>query len=245
VDWSGVASVLPPLAARSAGVAALGAVLGLDYIVIGQTLIAQPAISGPIVGIVLGEPMLGIWAGLTVQLLWAGRLPVGEYVPPNSCVAVVFTVGAAALMSGSAPLVYRAVLAGLLTLPVAYVAGRLDVLIKARLNVAYLHSAERALARGGPAPLGVATLKGVASVYVKDFALLWASVFAAAALLSPVASRVTGKVAGGLELAYVVLPVAGIALLLNAYWSWKTVSAFTVGAAAVGFTLFAASIHLF
>lgn len=242
MEWSDVISGFPSLAARSAGVAALGAVLGLDYIVIGQTLLAQPAISGPIVGMALGEPMLGIWAGLTVQLLWAGRLPVGAYVPPNSCVAAVFTVGAAALMPGTVAPAYRAVLAGLLTLPVAYAGGRLDVFIKARLNVAYLHAAERALAKNGRAPLGAATLKGVASVFVKDFVLLWVSVFAAAVVLGLVAGRIAEKLGAGLDLAYVVLPAAGVALLLHAYWSRKTVLAFAAGAATAGFALFVTSI---
>lgn len=232
---------MPSLAARSAGVAALGAVLGLDYIVIGQTLLAQPAISGPIVGIVLGEPMLGIWAGLTVQLLWAGRLPVGAYVPPNCCVAGVFTVGTAVLIPGVVAPAHRAVLAGLLTLPIAYAGGRLDVFIKARLNVIYLHAAERALAKNRRAPLGVATLKGVTSVFVKDYVLLWVSVFAATAVLGLVAGRITEQLGAGLNVAYVVLPAAGVALLLHAYWSWKTVSAFGAGAAAAGFALFIAS----
>jgi len=242
VEWSDVINGLPSLAARSVSVAALGAVLGLDYIVIGQTLLAQPAISGPIVGLALGEPMLGIWAGLTVQLLWAGRLPVGAYVPPNSCVAAVFTVGTAALMPGEVAPACRAVLAGLLTLPVAYAGGRLDVFIKARLNVVYLHSAERALAKNRLAPLGLATLKGVASVFVKDFVLLWVSVFAAAAVLGVVAGRITEKLGSGLDLAYLVLPAAGVALLLHAYWSWKTVSAFAAGAAAAGFAIFFTSV---
>jgi PTS system mannose-specific IIC component len=238
VDWGYVINDSFSLAARSVGVAAMGAVLGLDYIVIGQTLLAQPAISGPIVGLVLGEPMLGIWAGFTVQLLWAGRLPIGAYVPPNACVAAVFTVGAAALLPDTVATAHRAVLAGLFTIPVAYVGGRLDVFIKSRLNVAYLHAAEKAIKLGRRVPLGTATLKGVVSVFVKDFIVLWASVFCAAVLLKPAAARVTVKVAAGLELAYVVLPAAGVALLLHAYWSPKTVSAFAAAAAVAGLVLF-------
>jgi mannose/fructose/N-acetylgalactosamine-specific phosphotransferase system component IIC len=238
MDWGYLIKGLPLLAARSAGVAALGAILGLDYITVGQTLLAQPAISGPIVGMVLGEPMLGIWAGFTVQLLWAGRLPIGAYVPPNGCVAAVFTVGAAALLPDTVAAAHRAVLAGLFTIPVAYVGGRLDVFIKSRLNVRYLHTAERRLDLGKRAPLGLATLKGVASVFVKDFVVLWASVFFAAAILTPAALRITGKVADGFSLAYVVLPAGGVASLLHAYWTPKMVSAFAVGAVVAGLALF-------
>jgi mannose/fructose/N-acetylgalactosamine-specific phosphotransferase system component IIC len=238
VDWGYLIKGLPLLATRSAGVAAVGAVLGLDYITVGQTLLAQPAISGPIVGLVLGEPMLGIWAGFTIQLLWAGRLPIGAYVPPNGCVAAVFTVGAAALLPDTVATAHRAVLAGLFTIPVAYVGGRLDVFVKSRLNVAYLHAAERRLDLGKRAPLGFATLKGVASVFIKDFLVLWASVFLAAAILAPAAVRVTGKVADGFNLAYVVLPAGGVALLLHAYWTPKTVSAFAAGVIIAGLALF-------
>jgi len=75
--------------------AALVAVLaGLDRIAFLQLMISRPLVAGPLTGWVLGSPMVGLEAGMLLELLWLGRLPVGAAIPPDD---TQVTIGATIL----------------------------------------------------------------------------------------------------------------------------------------------------
>ena len=64
--------------------ASLVAVLcGLDRTAVLQLMLSRPIVAGPLTGLVLGEPLIGLQAGMLVELLWLGRLPVGASIPPD------------------------------------------------------------------------------------------------------------------------------------------------------------------
>ena len=64
--------------------AGLVAVLcGLDRIAAFQFMFSRPIVAGPLTGLVLGEPLIGLQVGMLVELLWLGRLPVGASIPPD------------------------------------------------------------------------------------------------------------------------------------------------------------------
>ncbi|MEE8639580.1 MAG: PTS sugar transporter subunit IIC [bacterium] len=227
--------VLLACAERAICVAFVGALLGLDNIAIGQFMLAQPAVGAVLVGYMVGEPLLGVWAALTFQLLWLGQIPVGAYVPPSAPITAIAAVGLAG--PSAAPLPARAVAAAFLAIPVGVLAGKLDFWIKNR-NVGILHRSENDLLDGRPLALGGAVIKGVANFFLKDFFLLLVAIFVGSALLTLALRHVTPGWYPGLELAFVISPAVGIGAALKVYWKARNLAAFGVGAvvaAAVAF----------
>jgi len=216
-------------AERAVCVAFVGALLGLDNIAIGQFMLGQPAVGALLVGFLVGEPLLGIWAAVTFQLLWLGQIPVGAYLPPSASITAIATVGLAAPVA--APLASRAVVAAALAIPVGVLAARLDIWIKSR-NVGILHRSENDLLDGRPLALGGAVVKGVARFFFKDFFLLLLALVGGSLLVALALQRLTPTLHRGLELVFTASPAVGIAAALKVYWKRRNVLAYGLGAAA-------------
>jgi mannose/fructose/N-acetylgalactosamine-specific phosphotransferase system component IIC len=216
-------------AERAVCVAFVGALLGLDNIAIGQFMLGQPAVGALLLGYILGEPLLGLWAAVTFQLLWLGQIPVGAYLPPSASITAIAAVGLAAPIA--APLASRAVVAAALAIPVGSLAAWSDIVIKSR-NVGILHRSENDLLDGRPLALGGAVVKGVARFFFKDFFLLLFAVFGGSFLVAQVLGRLTPTWDRALELAFMASPAVGIAAALKVYWKRRNVLAYGLGAAA-------------
>ena len=61
----------------------IAVICGLDRTAALQFMLSRPIVSGPLTGLVLGEPLIGLQVGMLVELLWLGRLPVGASIPPD------------------------------------------------------------------------------------------------------------------------------------------------------------------
>lgn len=55
----------------------IGGLVGLDTTAAWQFLISHPLVVCPIVGLLLGEPRLGLFFGITFELIWLYDLPIG------------------------------------------------------------------------------------------------------------------------------------------------------------------------
>lgn len=64
-------------------------ICGLDRMAAFQLMLSRPIVAGPLTGLVLGEPLIGLQAGMLVELLWLGRLPVGASIPPDDTQVVI------------------------------------------------------------------------------------------------------------------------------------------------------------
>ncbi|MBU1936823.1 PTS sugar transporter subunit IIC [bacterium] len=79
-------------------VALFGAIVYLDTTAAFQFMICQPLIACPIFGMIVGRPEIGIFFGLTFQLLWLRVLPVGAArFPEGNLGAIVATALAATI----------------------------------------------------------------------------------------------------------------------------------------------------
>ncbi len=215
------------MAERAVLVAFVGALLGLDNIAVGQFMFAQPVVGAVLMGYLVGEPLLGIWAALTFQLLWAGQLPVGAYVPPNAAMTAIAAVGLAA--PGAGPFTSRAVAAAALAVPVGIVAGRLDVWVKSR-NIVILHRAENDILDDKPFALGGAIIKGVANFFLVHFALLAVAVFVGAALVTGFLPFVGEAGHKALRMVFWASPAVGVGAAMATYGGKRHALAFAGGA---------------
>jgi mannose/fructose/N-acetylgalactosamine-specific phosphotransferase system component IIC len=96
-----------------------GTLVGLDLVSVAQSMIARPFVAGGVAGIILGDPMAGLRAGVLLELFALDVLPVGAARYPDYGPA---TIAAAALLAG-APWELSLGLAGTVGLLVSVVGG--------------------------------------------------------------------------------------------------------------------------
>jgi PTS system mannose-specific IIC component len=77
--------------------ALLGGFIGLDRTAVGQFMISQPVVAGPLTGWVLGDVTAGLVIGGVLELIWVLDLPIGTFVPADSTVAAVAATAIAAI----------------------------------------------------------------------------------------------------------------------------------------------------
>lgn len=75
------------------------AVLGYSEDYFGTVLVCRPIVLGPLVGLVLGDPVQGIIIGATLELVFMGVMSIGAAIPPDIISAGVLGT-AFAIMSG-------------------------------------------------------------------------------------------------------------------------------------------------
>ena len=79
--------------------ALIGGMIGLDRTALGQFMISQPVVAGPLTGWLLGDVTAGFVIGGTLELIWVLDMPIGTFVPADSTVAAVAATAVAALGS--------------------------------------------------------------------------------------------------------------------------------------------------
>ncbi len=151
-----------------------------------QLMFSQPVVSGTLAGLVVGEPGTGLMIGLTLQLVWAGVLPVGGAGFPDAGVAAVVGAGSAGLLVAAGHPAGWAVASGLLAALAMGALGRVVVRRLRRWNITLAERAREAVLAGD--------IGGVRRAVLHAIGLR----FSAAAVLSGVAVTIALLVAGAL-----------------------------------------------
>jgi PTS system mannose-specific IIC component len=77
-------------------IALLGGLLALDATSVGQFMVSRPLVSGALAGWLVGEPVLGMSIGATLELYLLVAFPTGGSRFPEGAVATVVAVGSSA-----------------------------------------------------------------------------------------------------------------------------------------------------
>lgn len=163
--------------------ALIGGMIGLDRTALGQFMISQPVVAGPLTGWLLGDLTAGIVIGVTLELIWVLDMPVGTFVPADSTVAAVAATAIAALGSttpGQLPVIGFCLLLTVAMVPVTRYADHLMRQRNAQIP-------ELALSAGGrPTESSVTIwhLAGLIAFFLKSFLLCLALVPAGLVLVS-------------------------------------------------------------
>lgn len=228
-----------------------GGLLALDRTAAFQFMVSRPIVAAPVVGYLLGAPLWGLVAGITLELLFIGDFPVGRYVPVHdtglAVLAAALTV--TALDSIGAPSGYEGLKEAVMVLPpvllAAIPASRLYHMADAftrRYNLRLYEGAFESVAGGG-AGAGVSlmkyNLKGLAVFFVTNVAVLLVTVaplmYAAHLIFSRLSLRL-------LPIAFAGCLLVGLAAGVNALatgrgWIIFAISAAFVLAALIAVTL--------
>jgi PTS system mannose-specific IIC component len=195
--------------------AAVGSLICLDR-VIGQFMISRPVVAGPLTGLLLGDVYSGLVTGALLELLWADRIPVGPYVPPNDTfVAVLATAGAllATPAAGNPPRELTA-LSVLLFAPAGFLGLRMEILLR-KWNDGLALRAQQYAAAGDSAAVSRKHLEAMARYFIGSFLFLLAALLCGVALLRGVYPILPETALRSLTFAYCILPLIGVGVALN------------------------------
>ncbi len=205
------------------GVALAGGIIGLDRTAVGQFMISEPIVAGPLTGWMLGDPITGIIIGVVLELVWVLDMPVGSFVPADATINAVSATAIAALGSTGTATLPVIGFSVLLTVAMAPVTMRADALIR-HWNSRF---ADAVVADPGPdagRALARAHLSGLPVFFLKSFVLYL--VFLPLGMAAVAAfNHLPENVHRAMSLFVKLLPLVGVTLVVRKL-SVKTVDLF-------------------
>ena len=176
--------------AHSMIVSVTGGALLLDRTAAFQTMVSRPLVAAPLIGWVLGNPLMGLAIGVVLEIIFIGDPPVGSHIPVNeTALAVVITsVTATALDAGGSPGLHEVRYFGitgallllppllLVVVPLNMIYQRADALTR-RLNAGFFYAAARSLEEGVPVSLMKENLKGLLLFFLTGTAAMFITIF--------------------------------------------------------------------
>lgn len=201
--------------AEIALISVVGGFISIDRTAAFQLMISRPVVTSPLIGMLLGDVMTGIQAGLIIELLWIGSLPVGASVPPDETIVSILVPSLAIwqnrITGGEG---YQTLaLALILTIPLAILARRLDSGIREK-NISSAHAADRFARQGLVDSVGRECLSGLKRFYLGYSLLIFFSLLLGAGLFPYLYSLLPPFFLKGLERLYYILPLIGLASLM-------------------------------
>jgi mannose/fructose/N-acetylgalactosamine-specific phosphotransferase system component IIC len=217
---------------RAGGAALLLGGLSLDQVAVGQCMISQPLVGGPILGWALGDPAAGLLAGAYFQFLCLTELRVGGDIPPDGVLAGL--IGSAVFLCLPHPAGWSHLgVLGLLTvlfLPLAHLARYLEIRV-CTANRLWVTLAERLVAAERFRAAQAAAVGGLAFFFLRALLLGGAVLVAAAGWGGAGLARAAGM-NGAFEVFARVVPLLGLAAVVaqRRRSGWQTAVAAGLGA---------------
>lgn len=219
-------------------IALVGALIGLDRTAVGQCMISQPIVAGPLTGWILGDPTAGIIIGAVLELIWVLDMPIGNFVPADATVSAVSATAIAAMGSAVDAQLPRIGFCILLTVAMVPATMKADSIVRhwnSRLADAVLSAAGKDMGRA----LVRAHLSGLSAFYLKSV-LLYLVFLPLGIAAVFVFTLLPGNIHRAMALFVKFLPLLGIALVVRKL-SMNMIDLFFLG----GFVIAAAAGYLF
>ena len=217
--------------------ALLGGVVGMDVVTFPQAMISRPIVAASLGGAMAGNPLLGLLAGATLELIALETLPVGASRYPEwgsaSVVGGALFADRGADPALAAAALVLAVLAGVAT---AWIGGWTMYQLR-RLNAYWVHRSSERVQAGDRGAVMSLQLRGLTADLVRGMLLTVVALVAARAIMDVVLPRwavddtTSRAVVGG---------IGGAAALAAAWTLTHTAAAarwFLIGGLALGVLL--------
>jgi mannose/fructose/N-acetylgalactosamine-specific phosphotransferase system component IIC len=206
-----------------AGIALVGGLIGLDRTAVGQFMISQPIVVGPLTGWMLGDPGAGIVIGAVLELIWVLDMPIGSFVPADATISTMSATAIAVLGSpggSSLPVIGFSILLTVAMVPATMAADDIIRHRNSRLADALVTSPGPDLGRA----LVHAHLSGIPVFFLKSFVLCLVFLPAGVAAVSAF-NHMPERVHLAMSLFVKLLPLVGAALVVRKL-SMRTVDLF-------------------
>lgn len=188
----------------------------------GLTHIHRPIVTGAVIGLILGDLQTGLIVGGTLELVWAGMVPLAGAQPPNVVIGGV--VGSAfAILTGVQPTVAVGI-----AVPFAVaVQGLITLLFTIFSPVA--HTMDKKAEQGDVKALDRMAWIEPAILFVGYFIISFLPIYLGADKAQDFVQWVPQWILNGLQFAGGIMPAVGFAMLLKIMWKIEYAPFFAVG----------------
>jgi PTS system mannose-specific IIC component len=209
----------------------IGGFVSLDRSVAFQFMVSRPLVTGPIIGLVLGDVYTGVMVGALLELLWISRLPLGGIIPPNECLGCILITASAILARNALHLSppesrTMVVMALLLGLPLAQLASFLETKLR-YWNIGLSRKALAEVDAGHSGGLFRLNLAGLAAALAGNTAFIMICLPLLILLLKIVHPWLPHYFTTTFEMLFPFLPIVGIASALSNINLGKSVLVFS------------------
>ena len=200
-------------------------ITGLAYLtrrVCGDCQLERPIVLGPLTGLILGNPALGLQTGATLELIFMGAQAIGGSAPSN--VAIGSTIGTAiAIVSG------QGVEAGIaVAVPTAVACSSFEVFAKTFCSF-FNHWADSFAEKGNAKGIALAVWCGNLLHFLADFLPTFIALVVGTEYLTNLINVIPGNVMAGIKTMGTLMTALGFGLLLNNLGTRKFMPFFFIG----------------
>ncbi|UGA55815.1 PTS N-acetylgalactosamine transporter subunit IIC [Vibrio sp. VB16] len=201
------------------------AIAGVDFYS-GQFYIGRPIVTGPVVGLIMGDYQTGLAVGAALELAWLGLVPIAGAQPPNVTIGAV--VGTAfAIKGGFSPEVVVGI-----ALPFAILMQQLIVL-QFTVFSGLMHKADDLAAQGDDKGIARINYLGMLSLGVLYFVTAALPVYFGEEVANAIIQYVPAGIITGLKIAGGLMPALGFAMLMKVMFKKAFIPYFIAGFAAM------------
>ena len=174
----------------------------------GQFGFARPLVAGTVLGIVLGDPAMGVILGAEMQLIFMGVSAIGGSVPPDYLIGTCIATALAIMTNADVEVALA------LAVPAA-VAGQSVNILGRTINTVMQHWADKAADEGKYGKLELAHYMGGVVTAARTALVVFPVVFIGASALDSIMGVIPQWILTGLSAAGSILPIVGFGMLLK------------------------------
>lgn len=188
----------------------------------GLTHLHRPIVTGAVIGLILGDLTTGLIAGATLELVWAGMVPLAGAQPPNVVLGGV--IGTAfAIITGQDPQTAVGI-----AIPFAVAAQAIITL----LFTAYspiMHKMDQYAVDGNLKAIDRLNYLGPLVLFVFFFLISFLPIYFGAEAAAEMVDVLPEWLMNGLSVAGGIMPAVGFAMLMKIMFKWTYAPFFAIG----------------
>ncbi|WP_167628001.1 PTS N-acetylgalactosamine transporter subunit IIC [Listeria valentina] len=194
----------------------------------GLTHIHRPIVTGAVIGLILGDFQTGLIAGGTLELVWAGMVPLAGAQPPNVVIGGV--IGTAfAILSHQDPKIAVGI-----AVPFAVaVQGLITLLFTVYSPI--MHKMDALASRSDTRGIDRLNYMGPLVLFVFNFIIAFLPIYFGAEQAQTIVQALPEWILNGLSVAGGIMPAVGFAMLLKIMWKMPYAPFFAIGFVAAAY----------
>ena len=193
----------------------IGALFSLDNSIFANVMISRPIIIGPFLGLVLGDLKLGLEIGFMFEFLFADVLYAGTAVPINVTLFTALVLGCESVLPHYGDALIMFVI--FLSIPMIFILRQVELGLRL-FNSYIVNKLEDKIKDGNYSHIYVSMFHSISIFFFVNFALLFVSIFLTSEISKILFFKLSDDVIYALGLTYTILPVIGLAVVLNIFF---------------------------
>lgn len=174
-----------------------------------QLQTTRPIITGPVVGLMLGDLQTGLVVGATVELMFLAVIFVGTAVPPDPTLSAALATAFAVFAGGGTEVAIAS------AIPVALIGQIITTVQYSFVNVAFMHIGEKYANKAIPQGIAWSNALPLLMNFIFYGVPAFLAVYFGAEYVTPFIESIPDKIIDGLAVGGGMIGAVGFALLLT------------------------------